>query len=99
MSRSCATPVIFHYLDRLAGRAAQDKQLRTHSKSWDCSDVLHGVAARETHQGTALAELKGEGRGVHVDFGMCDSTEASGALPNSQPPGLGAEPRPVMAPI
>ena len=51
MSRSCATPVIFHYLDRLAGRAAQDKQLRTHSKSWDCSDVLHGVAARETHQG------------------------------------------------
>ena len=53
MRRSCATPVIFHYLDRLAGRAAQDKQLRTHSKSWDCSDVLQGVAARETHQGSA----------------------------------------------
>jgi hypothetical protein len=49
MSRSCATPVIFHYLDRLAGRAAQHKQLRMHSKSWDCSDVLHGVAARERH--------------------------------------------------
>jgi hypothetical protein len=44
MSRSCATPVIFHYLDRLAGRAAQHEP-----KSWDYSDVLHGVAARETH--------------------------------------------------
>ena len=61
------------------------------------------VSPQERHtrvgapSGTALAELKGEGRGVHVDFGMCDSTEASGALPNSQPPGLGTEPRPVMA--
>jgi len=56
MSRSCATPVIFHYLDRLAGRAAQDKQLRTHSKSWDCSDVLHGVAARETRSTNVTRE-------------------------------------------
>ena len=26
MSRSCATPVIFHYLDRLAGSAAQHER-------------------------------------------------------------------------
>ena len=69
MSRSCATPVIFHYLDRLAGRAAQDKQLRTHSKSWDCSDMLHGVAARKAHTG-------GE-QGLRVC--MCDSIEAGGS--------------------
>jgi hypothetical protein len=43
------------------------------------------VSPQERHtrvgapSGTALAELKGEGRGVHVDFGMCDSTEASGS--------------------
>jgi hypothetical protein len=43
------------------------------------------VSPQEKHtrvgapSGTALAELNGEGRGVHVDFGMCDSTEASGS--------------------
>jgi hypothetical protein len=37
--------------DFLAERADEDEQLGTHSKPWDRSEVLHGVAAREAHEG------------------------------------------------
>ena len=44
-------PLSIRRPDFLAGRADEDEQFGTHSKPWDRSDALHGVAARETHEG------------------------------------------------
>ena len=44
-------PLSIRRPDCLAGRADEDQQFGTHSKPWDRSDVLHGVAAREAHEG------------------------------------------------
>ena len=44
-------PLSIRRPDFLAGRADEDEQFGTHSKPWDRSDVLHGVAAREAHEG------------------------------------------------
>ena len=44
-------PLSIRRPDFSAGRAHEDEQFGTHSKPWDRSDVLHGVAARETHEG------------------------------------------------
>lgn len=44
-------PLSIRRPDFLAGRADEDEQFGTHAKPWDRSDVLHGVAAREAHEG------------------------------------------------
>jgi len=38
-------------IDPFTGRADEDEMFPTHSKFWDCAEVLHGVAAGEAHYG------------------------------------------------
>ena len=51
----------FLCIDPFAGRADEDELFRTHSKSWERAEVLHGVAAREAHDS---ARTVGLGAGV-----------------------------------
>jgi hypothetical protein len=50
-----------HFLcvESFAGRANEDERFPARSKFRDCAEVLHGVAAREAHQGRRVTRYWG----------------------------------------
>jgi hypothetical protein len=49
----------FLCIDSFAGRADEDELFQTHSKSWERTEVLHGVAAREAHDSACTVGCSG----------------------------------------
>ena len=58
MPRACRTTFQF---DLFAGRTDEDELLQTHSKFWDRTEVLHGVAARGACSGCGVCPYLARG--------------------------------------
>jgi hypothetical protein len=78
----------------------EDEQFRKYSKSWNRADELHPVPQERHANGGGLFGTIGGERpitGVEgVKYGMCNSLQQAGVLPNSQPPTPGTGPWSVM---